>query len=176
MITYLGASIWLRDTVYIAQVDHPLYFIDGSAPVHSLCDVIQKVLRLGIDQRWHRRRTLSDVVHVEPADIPGSEPVTTEGTSTLHPVEASSSFLSFWFYLLRYILGHLRSTKDVTASNGVGNACFTHVVLHAYIARRVGIDYQHDRQGEEDSTLEAEDRGQRNIKLWALGWVSRADR
>jgi hypothetical protein len=54
------------------------------------------------------------------------------------------------------LVGHLRSTKDVTTSDGVGHACPIHIALHTYIARRVGIDYEHDLGGREDSTLEAD--------------------
>ena len=96
MVTH---QVWLRNVVYFTQVDHPLHFFEGSVPVRNLCDVVQKVLNLRIDW-WHHRsrtRTLSDGVHAESADIPGREPVATEGTLELHRVETSSGFLSSWF-------------------------------------------------------------------------------
>jgi hypothetical protein len=93
VITHQVANVWLRNVVRVTQVNHPLYFLDGSVPVHNLCNVIQKVLHLRIDWRRHYRRTLIDAVHTEFADIPGREPVATEGTLRLHPVEASGTFL-----------------------------------------------------------------------------------
>ena len=55
-------------------------------------------------------------------------------------------------------LGHLRSTKDVTAGNGVGHTCPIHLVaLHTDVAHRIGINYEHDREGRENVGTGAED-------------------
>ena len=56
--------------------------------------------------------------------------------------------------------GHLRSTKDVAASDGVGHACPIYIALHTDIARRIRTDYEHGEGGE--SILNTQDgRGRR---------------